>query len=143
MNIVQWGGVSPLEGRVRRVEPYGFEKTSALGIEEQRVNVVVDIVSPRQQWLALGHGFAVAARIEIWARSDALNLPTGALFRDGDSWAVFVADDGKAVHRHVDVGRNNGTQAEILGGLEAGAQVILYPSDRISDAVSIVERAAQ
>ncbi len=141
--IVQWGGEVSLEGRVRRVEPYGFEKISALGIEEQRVNVVVDIVSPRQQWLALGHGFSVSARIEVWARDDALTVPTGALFRDGDNWAVYVAEAGNAVQRRVEIGRNNGTQAEILGGLEAGTPVILYPSDRIVEAVAITERASR
>lgn len=143
VEIVQWGGARPLAGRVRRVEPYGFEEVSALGVEEQRVNVLIDLTSPRDEWAALGHGFAVEARIEIWASESALTVPIGALYRNADQWAVFVDDDGTARARSIEVGETNGTQAEILGGIEAGTRVVLYPSDRIADGVAIVERRAQ
>ena len=142
VEIVQWGGGYPLHGRVRLVEPYGFEEVSALGIEEQRVNVVIDLTSPREDWTALGHGFAVEARIEIWARDDALTIPIGALFRKGGDWAVFVADDGVARQVIVALGQRNETHAEILGGLAPGTRVVLHPSDRIADGTKIEQRLA-
>jgi HlyD family secretion protein len=133
--IDNWGGDAPLQGKVQYVEPFGFTKISALGIEEQRVNVIVDITSPRETWMALGHGYQVETRVVLWETDAALAIPLTALFRDGERWAVFVLEDGNAGLRHVDVGRHNGLEAEILSGLAAGDQVILHPSDRVRDGV--------
>lgn len=138
--IEEWGGDAPLEGRVRRVEPFGFTKISALGIEEQRVNVIVDLVSPNAEWTRLGHGYQVEVRIVLWEGSDVLTLPLTALFRDGEQWAVFVAESGRAVVRHINVGSRNGLDAEITAGLEAGEQIVLHPGNRVDDDVRIVAR---
>ena len=138
--IEDWGGVS-LAGRVRRVEPYAFTKVSALGIEEQRVNVIIDFTDPPAKWLGLGHGYRVDAHILDWRGADVLKLPLGALFRDGESWAVFVAEDGLARLRHIEIDHTNGREAELLDGLTAGMTVILHPGDRISEGVRIVSRS--
>ena len=131
--IEEWGGDAPLRGWVRRVEPYGFTKISALGIEEQRVNVIIDLGSPPEDRRALGHGYRVEARIVLWEGRDVLTAPLGALFRDGAQWAVFVAVDGRAEIRHVALGRRNTLEAEITNGLAAGERLILHPSERIVD----------
>jgi HlyD family secretion protein len=135
-----WGGDRPLIGRVRRVEPFGFTKISALGIEEQRVNVIIDFTSPQEQWTRLGHGYQVDLRIVLWERSDVITLPLTALFRSGDQWAVFIESDGYAEYREVTVGKRNGLEAEITGGLEVDEQVILYPSDAVADGVRVSKR---
>ncbi len=141
--IAEWGGDGELKGRVRRIEPYGFTKVSALGIEEQRVNVVIDFTDPPAAWSALGHGFRVEVAITVWAADDVVKAPVGALFRDGETWAVFLATDGSANLRHIELGHSNGTEAEILSGLAPGDQVVLHPSDRIADQVPIEPRAAK
>jgi HlyD family secretion protein len=138
--IADWGGSESLEGRVRLVEPFGFTKISALGIEEQRVNVIVDITSPRAQWARLAHGYQVEARIVLADEKSALKLPLTALFRDGEDWAVFVDDDGRARLRHVTLSRRTGTEAQILTGLAEGERVVLHPSDRVADGVRIMAR---
>jgi HlyD family secretion protein len=138
--IEAWGGTRPLEGVVRRVEPFGFTKVSALGIEEQRVNVVIDIREPRQQWERLGHGYRVEPRIVLWESRDVLKVPLSALFRQGQQWAVFVAQDRRAVLRPVEIGHENGLQAEVVAGLEAGERVVLHPGDRVSPGVRLQER---
>jgi len=138
--IEAWGGERPLEGVVRRVEPFGFLKVSALGIEEQRVNVLIDLVEPRERWERLGHGYRVEPRIVLWESDDVLRIPLSALFRQGDAWAVFVSSEGRAELRPVRVGRQNGLEAEILSGLGAGEHIVLHPSDRVSDGARIVQR---
>ena len=138
--LEHWGGEKPLEGHVRLVEPAGFTKTSALGVEEQRVNVIIDFRLPEKYRGAVGDAFRVEARIVIWEGRDVLQVPAGALFRHGDGWAVFVMEDGKAVLRPVKVGHNNGLEAEILGGLEAGERVVIHPGDKIKDGVAISPR---
>lgn len=138
--IEDWGGDGTLDGRVRLVEPYGFTKVSALGIEEQRVNVIMDFTEPPDRWQRLGHGFRVEIRIVQWEADDVLTVPLTALFRDGTRWAVFLMQNGRAVLRHVEVGQRTGFDAEILDGLTAGDQVVLYPSDRVADGVRIVSR---
>jgi HlyD family secretion protein len=139
--IEAWGGGEALEGRVRRVEPFGFTKISALGIEEQRVNVIVDLTTPREQWERLGHGYQVEARIVLWEGDDVLKLPLTALFRDGvGEWAVFVAKNGRAERRRVEVGRRTGLEAQIVGGLSEGERVVVHPGDRIADGVLIAAR---
>lgn len=139
--IERWGGDKVLEARVRRIDPSGFMKVSALGIDEQRVNVVLDIESPPSDWVGLGHDFRVFVRIQAWQASDIPLVSLGALFRTGGEWTVFKAFDGTAVLTPVTIGRRNSHFAQILEGLEIGDGVILHPSDRISDGVGIVDRA--
>ena len=140
VSIERWGGDAPLEGRVRLVEPSGFTKLSALGVEEQRVNVVVDIVSPAERWRSLGDGFRVDARITVEERDDALVAPSGALFRDGDGWAAYVVEDGRARRRAVAVGARGERESVIDAGLAEGTQVVVYPSDAIADGVRVRPR---
>jgi len=137
--IDNWGGDKPLEGRVRLVEPFGFLKISALGIEEQRVNVIIDFVG-KDGWEKLGHGYQVETRVVLWDSPDVLAVPLTALFRDGERWALFVDDDGRAQLRHVEVGQKNGVLAEIREGVAAGETVVLHPSDRVSDGTRIRSR---
>ncbi|MEE4186787.1 MAG: efflux transporter periplasmic adaptor subunit, partial [Gammaproteobacteria bacterium] len=128
------------EGRVRRVEPFGFRKVSALGIEEQRVNVIIDLVSDRSEWSRLGHGYQVDVRIVLWEADDVLTLPLTALFRENGDWSVFVVSDGVAERRPVEVGQRNGLAAEIVAGLEAGETIVLHPGDNLSDGVRVKAR---
>jgi len=139
VTIDNWGGDKPLEGRVRLVEPFGFLKISALGIEEQRVNVIIDFVG-KDGWEKLGHGYQVETRVVLWDSPDVLAVPLTALFRDGERWALFVDDDGRAQLRHVEVGQKNGVLAEIREGVAAGETVVLHPSDRVSDGTRIRSR---
>ncbi len=138
--IEAWGGPRPLEGAVRRVEPFGFTKVSALGIEEQRVNVVIDIKEPRAQWQRLGHGYRVEPRIVLWESRDVLQVPLSALFRQGTQWAVFVDRDGRAELRTVEVGHENGLEAEVTKGLDAGERIVPHPGDRVSPGVRLRQR---
>lgn len=140
--LTGWGGPD-LTARVRRVETAGFTKVSALGIEEQRVRTVLDILDPPDVWGSLGHGYRVVVHLLV-ARQQALLVPLGALFRRGDAWAVFVVDaDGRARLRVVELGARNTRHAAVLGGLLAGDRVILYPSDRIADGVRVARRTAE
>ena len=134
-----WGGDHPLEGRVRLVEPFGFTKVSALGIEEQRVNVIVDIVSPRDEWARLAHGYQVDARIVLAERNDVLKVPLTALFRDGIEWAVFVDESARAKLTHVKLVESNGIEAEVTG-LAENERIVLHPSDRVREGVRIRAR---
>ena len=138
--IEGWGGPKPLKAKVRRVDPAGFTKVSALGIEEQRVNTILDLTSPRGELPTLGHDFRVFVRITVWSAKDALKVPLGALFRQGNEWAVFKVVDGSAHLTPLKIGQRNTHMAEIIDGLEPGARVILHPSDRVSDGASVEER---
>lgn len=138
--IERWGGDHLLQGRVRHVEPSAFTKVSALGVEEQRVNVVIDIVSPREEWRGLGDGFRVDARIVILEAEDAIKVPSSALFREGEDWKVFAAEQGIARKRVVQVIRRTGWEAMIGAGLSVGEEVVLYPSDALRDGVAIAAR---
>ncbi len=133
VELEQWGGGAPLQGVVRLVEPAGFTKISALGVEEQRVNVVADLTTPTAQRASLGDNFRVEARIIVWEADKALKVPAGALFRRGDQWAVFAIADGRAKLRTVKVGRASGSETQILEGLKEGDQIILYPGSRVHD----------
>ena len=133
VELEQWGGGEPLAGRVRLVEPAAFLKISALGVEEQRVNVVVDLLTPYEQRRNLGDNFRVEARIITWEAAQALKAPAGALFRRGQSWAAFVLAGGRAELRRVQVGRASGSELQILEGLKEGEELILYPGDRIHE----------
>src|SRR5262249_41144158 len=121
-------------------EPAAFTKVSALGVEEQRVNVLVDFTEPRTKWQTLGDGYRVEARIVIWEGNEVLKAPAGALFRSGDGWAVFRNDRGRARLTRVAVGQSNGLETQILDGLQEGAQLILHPSDRIRERVAVAPR---
>ncbi len=142
VSIEQWGGPAPLNGRVRRIEPSGFLKVSALGVEEQRVWVVIDFDDPRSAWQALGDGYRVEARVVVWERARVVRAPSGSLFRDGDGWAVFTVEDGRAARRDVQVGQRGGTTAEILAGLRSGEVVIVHPPDAVGDGARVAARAA-
>nr|WP_245425207.1 HlyD family efflux transporter periplasmic adaptor subunit [Sinorhizobium sp. M4_45] len=136
--ITGWGG-GDLNAVVRRIEPFGQTEVSALGIEEQRVDVILDFADPPQRWRTLGHGYRVDVQVILF-EGEVLRLPLGALFRQGEEWAVFVATEGRAQLRTVAVGQRNSLAVEIREGLVPGDRVILYPSDRIRDGVAIVER---
>lgn len=136
----RWGGSEALKGVVRVVEPSGFTKVSALGVEEQRVWVIVTLTSPLAQWQRLGDAYRVEARLIVWEANDVLQLPASALFRDGAGWAAFVVEQGKARKRPVQVGQGNGLQTELLSGLAAGATVLVHPDDRIHDGVAVAAR---
>ncbi len=133
----RWGGDTPLQGRVRNVEPVGFTKVSALGVEEQRVLVIADITSDADEWQELGDGYRVEAEIILWQAADVLQIPASALFRFKDGWALFVMENGKAVRRLVKVGKRNGLSAQILDGVTAGENVITHPDNRIDDGVAV------
>ncbi len=138
--IEDWGGAGALAGEVRRIDPFGITKFSALGVEEQRVPVKVALTGPADERKALGHGYRVEARIIVWRAEDALRVPASALFRTGEDWSVFVARDGRALLRLVKIGRNNGQVAEVLDGLDPGDEVVLYPSTAVEDGTSIARR---
>jgi HlyD family secretion protein len=135
-----WGGAEPLEGRVRLVEPAAFTKISALGVEEQRVWVIVDLVTPPEERPTLGDAYRVEARIVVWEGDDVLKVPAGALFRHADGWAVYRDVDGKARLTAVTVGHTNGLETQILDGLKEGDQVVVHPSDMIRDGVALAAR---
>ena len=140
VTIVHWGGQAALSGRVRRVEPAAFTKVSTLGVEEQRVNVLVDITSPAEQWAKLGDAYQLDAQIAVFTQDDAGIIPAGALFRRGDQWNVFVVKNGRAQIREVRVIRRSGRLAAIASGLDEGDIVIVYPSDRVTSGVGVEVR---
>jgi HlyD family secretion protein len=133
VELEQWGGGEPLAGCVRLVEPAAFTKVSALGVEEQRVNVIADLLTPPEQRPGVGDKFRVEARIIVWETSQTLKVPSGALFRRGEQWAAFAVTDGRARLRPVKVGRSSGTETQVVEGLKDGEEVILYPGDRVRD----------
>jgi HlyD family secretion protein len=135
--IERWGGPAPLQGRVRRVEPGAFTRVSALGVEEQRVWVVIDLVGPREGWAALGDGFRVDARITVEAMEDAVLVPVSALFRRGGGWAVFVVQDGAARERRVEVARRAARSAMVADGLAPSETVILFPPSALRDGARV------
>lgn len=135
--IERWGGPDPLNGVVRRVEPYGATKLSALGIEEQRVNVLIDLEDPIERWARLGHGYEVEAEITISEHDDVLRVPNAALFRKGPHWATFALSDGRARLTEVEIGARNEELAEVRAGLDEGDLVVVYPSDRVGDGTRI------
>lgn len=140
VRIERWGRGEPLAGRVRRVEPSAFTKVSALGVEEQRVNAIIDLTSPREQWQALGDGYKVDARIVVANLDDAVKVPVAALFRDGEQWAVFVAENGLARKRAVSISHRSGQEAAVDKGLQPGERVVVYPADAVRDGVRVKTR---
>ena len=139
VRIDGWGG-PPIQGRVARIDPAGFLKVSALGIEEQRVRTRIDFVDPPEVWSTLGHDYRVIVHVMIWQGDNVLTVPVGALFRVGEDWAVFAVRDGRARTTVVKIDHQNGRMAEVISGLSEGDRIILHPSDRIIDGEAVEER---
>ncbi len=136
----RWGGEGALEGAVRVIEPAGFTKVSALGVEEQRVWVIVTFTSPPALWQRLGDGYRVEASFILWEAADVLQIPASALFRDGKNWAAFAVEQGKAVKRRVEIGQRNGLSAQVVSGIKEGEQVIVHPGDLVREGGSVASR---
>jgi HlyD family secretion protein len=138
--IERWGGGRVLRGHVHRVEPSAFTRLSALGVEEQRVNVVIDLDATPATGEVLGDGYRVEAAITVLQRPDRLLVPLGGVHRLDEGWAAFVVDQGRARLRKVTIGDRNGSEAEVLDGLREGEHVVLYPTDKVEDGVRVRER---
>ena len=139
--IEQWGGDRALRGRVRLIEPSGFTKVSALGVEEQRVNVIIDFDEPDDVERLLGDGYRVEVRIIVWSKDDVLKVPTSSLFRHEEKWAVYKVVNDAASLQLVEIGRSSGLEAEVLNGLAAGDRIVVYPSDELANGVKVVPRS--
>jgi len=140
VTIHDWGGEHPLNGRVRLVEPSGFTKPSALGVDEQRVNVVVALTDPPDRWAALGDGYRVETRLVLWRGEDVTRIPQGAVFRHGDGWAVYRIDGGRAALAAVQIGHRGETDVEVLAGLAPGVAVAVHPGDRVQAGARVEAR---
>lgn len=138
--VNEWGGDKPLHGIVRLVEPAAFTKVSALGVEEQRVYIIVDLVDPPEQRPTLGDAYRIEAQIILWESDSVLKVPTSALFRKGEDWAVFTVANGKAHLQKVEIGHRNGLEAEVVKGLSEHEIVIVHPSDRVAEGVEVTVR---
>lgn len=143
VEFLRWGGGNPLEGRVRRIEPTAFTKISALGVEEQRVRVILDFISPQQRWERLGDGYRVEARFYLWENDSVLKVPATALFPHEGGWAVFVVEQGVARRRAVKLGQRNGLAGEVVEGLKEGDRVVLHPDTSVTDGVLVTENVGQ
>ncbi len=139
VEINRWGG-EPLQGVVRRVEPVGFTKISALGVEEQRVWIIVDFTTSPDQWTHLGDGYRVEASFILWQQDNVLQAPNASLFRVGNQWAAYVVADDKAEQRIVKLGERNGLHSQVLDGLKEGEQVVLYPDNSLANGVRVTVR---
>ena len=139
--IEQWGGDQPLNGRVRRVEPSGFTKISALGVEEQRVNVIIDVETLPAATGSLGDGFRVEVRLVMWEEPSVLQVPASTLFRQGDDWAVYVVTEDRAVLRRVTLGQRGARDAQVLEGLAEGERLVAYPPDTLTDGARVTVSA--
>lgn len=139
--IDRWGGETPIAGRVARVEPSGFTKISALGVEEQRVNVIIDFADGAVDGTGIGDGFRVEARVVVWQGEDVLQVPAGSLFRTGEGWSVYRVDNGRARLHAVEIGARTPTHVEVLGGFEAGDEVVQHPGDSLAEGTRIRPRA--
>lgn len=138
VRIKRWGSEQVLEGLVKTIEPSGYTRISALGVEEQRVPVIVEITSPYEQWRVLGDGFRVVAEFITWQGDEVLQVPSSSLFRTGDSeWALFVVEGGESKLRTVEIGRQSGLYTQIVSGLDSGEAVITHPDERIEDGVAV------
>jgi HlyD family secretion protein len=138
--IDQWGGSEPLKGKVRRVEPAGFMKVSALGVEEQRVNVIIDFDDPATAGKRLGDAYRVEVRVVVWREDNVVKVPVGALFRRGDAWASFLVNGDRAALEAVMLGQRNATEAQVTKGLSAGQTVVLHPPDTLMDGARVKTR---
>ena len=135
-----WGQDNDLNGKVSRIDPFGVTKTSALGIEEQRVRVEIELSSPPSDRPGLGHGYRLEAAIIVWQEADVLVVPTSALFRTDNRWSVFKANNGIVELTFVDIGNSDGSLTEVVGGLEESDRVILYPSAAVEDGIKVESR---
>jgi HlyD family secretion protein len=142
VRIDGWGG-PPIRGKVSRIDPAGFTKVSALGIEEQRVRTVINLVDPQETWSRLGHEFRVVAHVTTWSAKNVLTVPVSALFRKGDTWAVFAIRNGRTHATAVQIGQRNNRVAAIISGLSEGNEVVLHPSDRVVDGGSVTARVSR
>ncbi|RLA17802.1 MAG: efflux transporter periplasmic adaptor subunit [Gammaproteobacteria bacterium] len=143
VEILRWGGGQPLQGEVRRIEPYGFTKISALGVEEQRVKVILSISTEYSARKQLGHGYRVEARFILWQADKVLQIPNSALFRDNNAsqqWAVYVIKGNTLHKRSLKIGQRNNLMAEVLEGLEEGEQLVTYLANELQDGVKIEKR---
>jgi HlyD family secretion protein len=138
--IQGWGGDRSISGKVRKIEPSAFTRPSALGVDEQRVNVVIALTDPRERWSELGDGYRIEARLVLWRGENVVKLPQGAVFRHGSGWAVFRIDGGAARLTPVRIGHRGETEAEVVSGLSPGAVVAVHPGDRVKDGVSVEAR---
>ncbi|MFT6658028.1 efflux RND transporter periplasmic adaptor subunit [Maritalea sp.] len=141
--VDNWGGQNQLGGIVTRIDPWGFTKYSALGVEEQRVGAVIEFTDPWQKRQSLGHGYRVEVKIVVWEDQNALVVPSSALFREANEWAVFTVQDGKASKRNVEIGQNNGLQAQVLDGLSEAETIILYPGANLVEGAAVEQRFVQ
>jgi HlyD family secretion protein len=140
VSITQWGGDVPLEGHVSRIEPAAFTKISALGVEEQRVNVVIELDDAHEKWGRLGDGFRVEVDVTVWEGDGVLKAPVSALFRDGESWAVFLVEEDRAQVRRIEIEHRNDFEVEVTGGITPGEVVIVHPSDNVAAGVLVETR---
>lgn len=138
--ISDWGRSNVLAGEVIRIDPFGITQFSALGVEEQRVNAVIAFTSTPADYAGLGHGFRVETQIIVWEANDTLIVPASALFRSRGAWAVFVVEEGAAQLRAIEIGPNNGIEAQVIAGLAERDRVILYPSSGLSEGMRVAER---
>ena len=138
--IDQWGGENPLKGRVRRIEPAAFTKISALGVEEQRVIVLSDLIDPPDVAKGLGDRYRVEVRVAIWHAEDVLIVPAGSLFREGNAWKTYVFSNGKAKLTSIEAGHSDGRSTEILSGVNAGEEVLVHPPDTVKDGAAVMKR---
>jgi HlyD family secretion protein len=134
-----WGG-APIRGKVARIDPAGFTKLSALGIEEQRVRTIIDLTESPKSWSRLGHDFRVIVDVTTWRSDDELTVPVAGLFREGEDWAVFRVHEGRARTTRVTIGQRNSRVAQVLAGLAEGEQIVLHPSDRVGDGTRVAAR---
>ncbi|MCC7123675.1 MAG: efflux RND transporter periplasmic adaptor subunit, partial [Acidobacteria bacterium] len=143
VGVEQWGGDSPMGARVERVEPSGFTKVSALGVEEQRVNVIMDFEDDHAAWTSLGDGYRVEVRIAIQELPDVVKVPTAALFREGEQWAVYVVDEGRVRRVELELGARTNAEAEVRSGLTADQRVVIHPPDALTDGARITVNVSQ
>jgi HlyD family secretion protein len=141
-SLDQWGGDKPIPARVRLIEPYGFTKISALGVEEQRVNVLLDFTGPVEQRARLGYGYRGIIRIVTVSKADVRLVPISALFRVGSEWALFNVENGRARQQIVKIGVMNSEKAELISSIAVGAQIIVHPGDRVTDGVRVAQRTS-
>ena len=144
VNIVNWGKTVPLTGVVERIDPFGYTKYSALGVEEQRVHAIIKLDKATQETnpeaMTLGHGFRVEVQIVIWEDNNTLIVRASALFRKNNQWAVFVVENDTATLRQIKIARNNGIQASVIEGLTVDDRVVLYPASELEDGAQVASR---
>ena len=140
VEISHWGGEQALNARVRRVEPAAFTKISALGVEEQRVIVLCDLIDPPEAARALGDRFRVEVRVAVWHEDDVLVAPAGALFRRSNAWHTFIYQNGRARLTAIEAGPTDGRHTQIIGGLKQGDRLLLHPPDTVDDGSRVVMR---